>query len=61
MLRVPRGTLRSAAVTSRPLEVDHPDTAIDMSNLALTYRDLGRHADALPLEERASQIRQYPR
>jgi hypothetical protein len=29
---------------------DHPDTAIRLGNLAATYRDLGRGADALPLE-----------
>jgi hypothetical protein len=32
-----------------------------LNNLAHTYRNLGRPADALPLEERAGQIRQRSR
>ncbi|MGA9833760.1 MAG: tetratricopeptide repeat protein, partial [Trebonia sp.] len=35
---------------------DHPDTAIRLDNLAVTYRDLGRTADALPLQQRALAI-----
>jgi hypothetical protein len=31
----------------------HPDTATRLGNLAATYSDLGRHAEALPLAERA--------
>ena len=32
----------------------------ELGNLAATYRELGRVADALPLEERVRQIRQHP-
>ena len=40
------------------LEPDHPYVATALANLAITYRDLGRAADALPLFERALQITQ---
>jgi hypothetical protein len=49
------------AITETALGPDHPSTALRLGNLAATYRDLGRHADALRLEERAGQIRQRPR
>ena len=35
---------------------DHPDTALQLGNLAVTYSALGRLADALPLSERALRI-----
>ena len=60
--RRPVRVFQSALViTEAALGPDHPDTAYYLSNLALTYTDLGRHADALPLKERAGQIRQRPR
>jgi hypothetical protein len=31
----------------------HPETAVSVGNLASTYSALGRHAEALPLDERA--------
>jgi len=34
----------------------HPHVAIALGNLAMTYKKLGRAADALPLEQRALQI-----
>ena len=47
---------RALAITETALGPDHPDTAIRLGNLAVTYRDLGRPADALPLQERALTI-----
>ena len=50
--------LRQSAltITETALGPDHPTTAIRLSNLALTHRDLGRYADALHLHERALAI-----
>lgn len=52
---------RALAITEAVLGSDHPSTAIRLSNLAATYRDLGHSADALPLKKRAGQIRQHLR
>jgi tetratricopeptide (TPR) repeat protein len=49
-------TASALAITETALGPDHPTTAIRLNNLALTYRALGRPADALPLEERALPI-----
>ena len=43
-------------ITEAALGPDHPDTALRLGNLAATYSDLGRPADALPLERRALAI-----
>ena len=40
-------------ITEAALGPDHPDTAAPLDNLAATYRDLGRAAEALPLQQRA--------
>jgi anti-sigma regulatory factor (Ser/Thr protein kinase) len=44
------------AITEAALGPNHPHTAIRLNNLATTHRDLGRPADALPLQERALAI-----
>ena len=44
------------AIYEAALGPDHPATAISLSNLAVTYSDLGRLADALPLQQRALAI-----
>jgi tetratricopeptide (TPR) repeat protein len=36
---------------------DHPDTLLSMSNLANSYADLGRHVDALKLQEETLALR----
>jgi tetratricopeptide (TPR) repeat protein len=43
-------------ITEAALGPDHPDTARHLGNLAATYSDLGRPADALPLEQRALAV-----
>ena len=50
----PRRTICSTATL---LGSGHPHVAIALGNLAYTYSALGRAADALPLEQRALQIR----
>ena len=35
----------------RVLPSNHRDTAITMGNVASTFRKLGRHSEALPLQE----------
>ncbi|HTU88894.1 MAG TPA: tetratricopeptide repeat protein [Gemmataceae bacterium] len=42
---------RARTIYSRHLGPDHPDTLASMSNLAIIYDALGRHADALKLCE----------
>ena len=42
--------------TKAALGPDHPARSTALGNLALTYWDLGRAADALPLEQRALEI-----
>jgi hypothetical protein len=37
----------------RVLPPDHPDIGRSMNNLAATYSDLGRYADALAMQESA--------
>ena len=51
---------RALAVTESALGLDHRDIAIRLNNLAATYHDLGRHADALPLQQRAQDDPQPP-
>ncbi|MBO2466249.1 tetratricopeptide repeat protein, partial [Actinomadura violacea] len=46
----------AATISEAALGPDHPDVAISLGNLAATHRDLGRAAEALPLEERALAI-----
>ena len=41
----------------RVLPADHPDIATSMNNLAIAYRDLGRHEDALQLLEEKLAVR----
>jgi Tetratricopeptide repeat len=48
---------RALQISEAALGPDHPRVTIALGNLALTYRVLGRAADAAPLEERALQIR----
>jgi hypothetical protein len=36
---------------------DHPDTLMSMNNLAVSYRDAGRHAEALKLHEETLPLR----
>ncbi|MFC7730660.1 tetratricopeptide repeat protein [Actinomadura keratinilytica] len=42
----------AVALVEAALGPDHPDVAIPLANLASTYSDLGRAAEALPLEKR---------
>ncbi len=51
---------RALAISETALGPGHPGTAISLNNLAATYRELGRAADAVFLEERVRQIRQQP-
>ncbi|KAH8814672.1 hypothetical protein DL96DRAFT_420199 [Flagelloscypha sp. PMI_526] len=55
----------AASLCERDLEAkrrifgsEHPDTLTSMSNLAVTYSDLVRHADALKLEEEVLELLQ---
>jgi tetratricopeptide (TPR) repeat protein len=52
---------RALVITETALGPSHPSTALLLFNVAATYRDLGRPADALVLEERITQIGQHPR
>jgi tetratricopeptide (TPR) repeat protein len=45
------------AITEADLGPNHPHTATALGNLAATYSEIGRYADALPLEQRALAIR----
>jgi serine/threonine protein kinase len=45
------------AIYTEHCGADHPDTLASMNNLALSYRDLGRHAEALKLHEETLAIR----
>lgn len=49
-----RGTLDEAAVVLRAAMQRHPQSVIVMNNLAQTLSDLGRHAEALALIDRAA-------
>ncbi|KAK3684336.1 hypothetical protein B0T22DRAFT_470114, partial [Podospora appendiculata] len=40
------------------LGANHPDTLTSMNNLAFTWKDQGRHSDAIVLMEECSQARQ---
>jgi tetratricopeptide (TPR) repeat protein len=40
------------------LGADHPSTATSLNNLAGLYRSIGKYSEALPLYERALQIRE---
>ena len=40
------------------LGADHPDTLTSMNNLAFTWKDQGRHTDALALMDDCAQARQ---
>jgi hypothetical protein len=44
------------AITEAALGPDHPDTVVQLGNLACTHLSLGRAADALSLQERALAI-----
>jgi tetratricopeptide (TPR) repeat protein len=46
------------AITETALGPHHSHTATMLANLAVTYGELGRHAEALALQEREAQIRQ---
>ena len=48
--------LAEPEVTPAQAGPDHPNTAIGLDNLAVTYRELGQAGDALPLQQRALQI-----
>ena len=39
------------------LGADHPDTLLSMNNLANSYADVGRHADALKLFQETLALR----
>ena len=54
----PAGPQRALQITETALGPNHPTTAIWLDNLAVTYRALGRADEAVPLEERARQIRE---
>ena len=47
----------AATICTKQLGPDHPDTLSSMNNLALSYSDLGRHADALKLREETLALR----
>lgn len=40
------------------LGADHPDTLTSMNNLAFTWKDIGRHGDALRLIQTCSTLQQ---
>ena len=42
----------------RVLPKDHPDLATSMNNLAMAYRDLGRHKEALKMQEETLAFQQ---
>ena len=48
--------LRAMQIDQEALGEDHPEVAMDMSNLAIAYRALGRGDIARPLFERAHGI-----
>ncbi|WP_372443292.1 tetratricopeptide repeat protein [Saccharothrix algeriensis] len=48
---------RALAIGEAAHGPDHPFVAISLGNLALVLKDLGRHAEAQPLLERAERIR----
>ncbi len=52
---------RALAITEATRGPNHVSTLIRLGDLAATYRDLGRPADALPLEERSGRVYQEPR
>ena len=37
--------------------MEHPDTILAMTNLAITYRNLGRHTEAEKLETQACELK----
>jgi len=49
---------RSLAIRENLLESSHPDIAQSLNNLAALYSDVGQYRHALPLYERALDIRQ---
>ena len=44
------------ALTRANLGPDHPDTLLNMGNVAICYGNLKRHAEALELQRRNSRI-----
>jgi len=52
---------RALAIKERYLGTDHPSVAGTLENIAALYRETGRTDEALPLEERAAEIRLLPR
>ncbi len=52
--QTPRG---DAGARKAKLGPDHPDTLASMNNLANSYSDLGRHAEALKLREETLALR----
>lgn len=50
------GDLESAETVLRQAVARHPESAVALNNLAQTLSDRGRHAEALPLIERAVAI-----
>jgi hypothetical protein len=49
---------RSLAITEKALGKDHPDVAGSLNNLAVLYKDTGRHAEAEPLLKRSLAIKE---
>ena len=49
------------AIREKALGSDHPDVAMSLENLAVLYRATNRINLAVPLEQRAAQIRAIER
>ncbi|WP_374409324.1 CHAT domain-containing protein [Hydrogenophaga sp.] len=49
---------RALAIDEKALGANHPDTAIDLNNLAGLYESMGRYDEALPLYRRALAIKE---
>jgi len=49
---------RALAIYEKALGPDHPDVAMTLNNLAITYTDLAQYDQALPLYQRALAIRE---
>ena len=48
---------RDAAVLHRSSPPDHPDIGTSMNNIAIAYGNLGRHEDALSMQESVLEFR----
>ena len=54
---MPATSVRNTGASKAKLGPDHPDTLVSMNNLARSYSDFGRYAEAVKLDERLSPLR----